>query len=440
MRDKKIFIVIILILLIIIFGILIFINILKKNNEKEEYIIRENPRITTTLDVMELISMNEFFTVESCVNKYFKTLDENDNDSIYSLLNNKYIDENGITSLNLTQKTYQLKDGFEEFFAKDIYYRELSYDKEKQYYIYGEILGDNYNTIRTVYIIANLDYENMSFNITLPQKIEMDQQEYLTIIEDLKSGNTDEIIYVDEQEKTEDIVLNENNAFEENVSENPYSLDHYLKNYTTMAVYYPDIAFNLLDEEYRNKKFKSIDEYKQFVLDNKYRLLNTTIKEYSIFEKEGYYQYVISDTRGNYYIFKVTDIMKYTIIPDFYTIELEEIINNYDNSNVQERVAINIQKIVSALNSKDYKYVYDKLDDGFKANKYSTFEAFKKYMSTVIVGNPELKLGEFRNEGETYIYNIVLESARASADEPVNMQIIMQLKENRDFVMSFSVK
>lgn len=438
MKNRKSLIILISLLIIVIIVVLIIINKLKKNEENLEFTKQENPELTTTLDIMELENEKEFFTVEECVNKYFETLDKNNANGVYNLLNDKYIEQNSINTSNVLQKVYQLKSGFEEFFVKDVYYREVSYDTEYQYYIYGELLGENYSTITPVYIIANLDFMNNSFNISFDGQIEIDKQEYLHIIENLKSGNTNEFIYVEDQKVT-NIELNDYNEFEEYVSDDPYALDCYLENYAIMAVYYPDIAYNLLDEEYRNRRFGNIESYKQYVLNNENQLLNSTVKEYNISEKEGYTQYVIVDTNGNYYIFKVTDIMEYTLLTDFYTIDVEEIANNYDNSNVQEKVDINIQKVIAALNAKDYGYVYGKLAEKFKTNKYPTLESFKTYISRVVTGNRKITFNDFYNEGETYIYNISLVGATASTGDPVNMQIIMQLKDNRDFVMSFNI-
>lgn len=438
MRKKKNLIIIILILFILIIITFIVISKLKNKQEEEENLEKEKPVLTTIMDIMKLENEGEFFTVEECINDYFDEASLGNSDAVYNLLNNKYMQQNDINTSNVMQKIYKSENGFEQFFAKDIYYQEISYGEEYKYYVYGELLGENYNTITTVYIILNLDYQNRSFNVSFSENIEMTYEEYLNVINDLKCGNTNKYIYVEDQATTS-IELNDYNEFEEYVSDDPYALDRYLENYAIMAVYYPDIAYNLLDEEYRNKRFGNIESYKQYVSDNQNQLLNSTIKEYNISEKEGYTQYVIVDTNGNYYIFKVTDIMKYTLLADFYTIDVEEIANNYDNSNAQEKVAINIQKVISALNNKDYKYVYSKLSEGFRANKYPTQEVFANYISGKVYGNPQISFGEFHNEGETYIYNITLGSARASAGEPVNMQIIMRLKDNRDFEMSFNI-
>lgn len=438
MKKNKTLILLILVMLIMIILLLGILKVLKNKKEEEEYISEENPEITTSLNIYELENEKEFFTVEKCISKYFNLLDEKNNVSIYNLLNKEYILQNNITENNVFEEIYQLSNGFEEFFAKEIYYREISYDKEYQYYVYGELLGKDYRSIQTIYIIVNIDIENNSFNITLPGNVEINEQEYLNTIEELKKGNTNEFIYVKDQ-ATSSIELNEHNEVEKYISNDPYALDRYLINYSTMAAYYPDLAYNLLDEEYRNKRFGSIESYKRYVSDNENQLLNSTIKEYSISEKDGYTQYVIIDTNGNYYIFKVTDILEYTLLTDFYTIDVDEIINKYDESNVQERVAINIQKVIAALNNKDYSYVYDKLAEEFKLNKYPTLENFKNEISRKIYGNPQVSFGEFRNEGETYVYNITLKSSKASAGEAVNMQIIMRLNENRNFVMSFNM-
>lgn len=214
----------------------------------------------------------------------------------------------------------------------------------------------------------------------------------------------------------------------------------YYEDYKIKALYFSEEAYESLDEEYRNKRFGSIENYRQYITDNKAQLQNSAVKEYNSSEKEGYTQYVVVDTSGNYYIFKSTGVMEYTVITDFYTTDIEEIVNKYDESNVQGKVAINIQKVIAALNSKDYKYVYSKLSEEFKANKYPTLEQFKEYISTKLYDNVQMSFGEFRNEGDTYIYNIILKSTKISQGNPINMQIIMKLTDNRDYVMSFNIQ
>ena len=267
----------------------------------------------------------------------------------------------------------------------------------------------------------------------------MDELEYLNVMQNLKNNNQGGFITVDDSKETQ-IALNEYNEIDEYVSQDPYAVDQYLKNYCLMAAYYPEIGYDLLDQEFRDKKYNSIEEYKQYVSDNMSSLLYATVKENRVIEKEGYNLFIVVDANNNYYFFKVTDIMKYSVITDIYTVDIEEITNHYDDSNVQQRVVINIQKIVSALNNKDYEYVYSKLSESFKQNQYPTYEQFKEYISSITNGKSEVSFELFRNEGEIYIYDITLGGNRAGAGSPVKMQIIMKLKDNRNFEMSFNIE
>ena len=439
MKKKKLLIVIICILIILTIIISIIVSNMKKEQERIEEVKNQNPTLSTTLDLKKVNSEAEFFTVQECINKYFEAVNNKEAEIVYNLLNSDYKNKENLTNSNVLQNTYQLKNGFEKFMVKKVYNREITYDQEYQYYIYGELLGDNYKTIETIYIIANLDFTNMTFNISYPEKVDITSDEYLSIIDDLLSDNTNEFVNVSGDSK-EGIKSNSYNNFTMSINEPKEALNYYLENYVTMAVYYPEVAYNLLDSQYREERFENLQNYKKYILDNENILLNFTINEYNISEKDGYTQYTIIDTFENYYIFKVTDIMEYSLILDIYTVDLEEIGSKYDKFSVQEKVSINIQKITAAINDKNYKYIYSKLDDSFKNNNYKSLQEFENYMSSKFFGKLQVSFKDFASEGETYIYNIILRGTTASNNDEINMQIIMRLKENRDFLMSFSIK
>ena len=67
-------------------------------------------------------------------------------------------------------------------------------------------------------------------------------------------------------------------------------------------------------------------------------------------------------------------------------------------------------------------------------------EDFERKIKNVYTGKMELIFKDFSNEGDIFIYDINLKGTTASNNREVNMQIIMKLKENRDFEMSFSIK
>lgn len=439
MKKKKliILIVILIVLLIIVFTALKYL--MKK--EKEIKISKENnPELYTILDIQDVKEEKEFVIINNCVKEFLLAQNEKDDKKVFSMLDEQYKKDFGISVNNALEKTNLLKSDFCDFFANRISSREVSFQQKYQYFVYGKIFENEYKDSYGVYLIVNVDFTNNCFSIQLDKEFKIDEEKYTGIIEDLKKGNTGEAIRVADTKEAE-IEPNEYNNFSNVSSDKPEMLEEYLNYYTIMAVYFPDFAYNnLLDKEYRDAKFKNLEEYKTYVQNNKNMILNTAIATYNIYEKEEYIEYFIYDTNENYYIFRIKGIMDYSVITDFYTIDLEQIEEKYDASSEQEKVAINIQKVVAAIKDKDYKYVYNKLNENFKKNNYETLEKFEEKIRNIYTGRMKLTFEDFSNEGNTYIYNINLKGTTVSNNREVNMQILMQLKDDRDFVMSFSIK
>lgn len=79
---------------------------------------------------------------------------------------------------------------------------------------------------------------------------------------------------------------------------------NYLNDYINKALNYPELAYNLLDEEYRNKRFESIEDYKIYISDNKKHIENITMVQYGEKDKENYKEYTVVDNFDNYYTIK----------------------------------------------------------------------------------------------------------------------------------------
>lgn len=435
MKNRKILIICIITLLIILLVIICIIMKLKKKEEEKKIQMQENPTLSISLDIKKIESESSFFTVEDCINNYLKALDVNS--GVYNLLSEEYIKKNNITESNVLEKVNKIENGFGKFIARKMYYQEIDADRTK-YYIYGEVLNANYSAKENIYIMATLDYNNMTYSITPYKDNKISENEYLQIIDDLLKGNTNS--FTEKITDTAKIVKKDNNSFTNVQALDRNIINYYMEDYVTTAVYYTADAYKLLDEDYKNNRFKTLEKYQEYINKNKETLLNYTISEYSGSKKEDYTQYIVIDTMGNYYIFKIKDIMEYSLILDFYTVEIEEVSEKYNESNTQEKVTINIQKVISALNCEDYEYVYNKLSLEFRENYYPTLSDFTNYISGVFEKNLELSFKDFSNEGEINIYNIVLEGTTASNNRKINMQIIMKLKDENDFVMSFNIK
>ena len=129
--------------------------------------------------------------------------------------------------------------------------------------------------------------------------------------------------------------------------------------------------------------------------------------------------------------------MYYNLILDTYTIDLPQFLEKYNKANSIEKCGYNIQKCIEAINNKDYRYVYNKLDEEFKNNNYQLQEQFENIIKEKLFNSNKVSNASINNEGNTYIYNITVQDIE-NENNTQNMTIIMQLKEGTDFVMSFS--
>ena len=125
---------------------------------------------------------------------------------------------------------------------------------------------------------------------------------------------------------------------------------------------------------------------------------------------------------------------------DAYSIDLPEFIEKYKSAPVQQKVGMNIEKIISAINNKDYKYIYSKLDDTFKNSQFPTQESLKSYIESNLYNKNSIEYTEFSEEGGLYVYKTKITNKNISNSQAKNLNIIMQLGEGTNFTMSFSVE
>ena len=125
---------------------------------------------------------------------------------------------------------------------------------------------------------------------------------------------------------------------------------------------------------------------------------------------------------------------------DEYSIDIAQFTETYDKAKTQEKVFLNIEKIKQALNTKDYEFVFSKLNTKFRNNNFNKVSDLEKYLSDKLPEFIKIDYQEFSNEGETYIYSLNITDLMGETDKTAYMQIVMKLKEDRDFEMSFSIK
>lgn len=94
----------------------------------------------------------------------------------------------------------------------------------------------------------------------------------------------------------------------------------YLNDYIHNMYFDIEYAYSLLDEEYRNIKFGSLENYRNYV----YSLTYSTYQmdRYYKTSKDGYLIFGVYDKNGNLFIFKTKGVMQYKVYLDDYTVEI----------------------------------------------------------------------------------------------------------------------
>jgi len=443
---------------ILIIGLIISILLINSNNkENDENGIQTSDNInnaniilsedegatgaTTEQNMILLNDRNEFFAIEKMINNYCLYLKVGNIEAVYCILDNIYKNTEGINNQNVLQIARQNMPYEGEYKIQEIYV--TNYQNINIYYIKG-IMEKDYTKISSCFTMYK-DLANGSYSLK-----PISYNEYLTYT---SNG---------QKEEYNNIELTKYNAIVNIVISDEEMAKKYFNSYIHNARYFPDEAYQSLDEEYRDAKFGSFENYKEYLASRATELENldyTYIRDISEFSsEEEYKKYIYNlekksidkfyinneenycvcvDGYNNYYIFEILDIMNYKLILDTYTLDLPEFIEQYEEADEQEKVELNINKIFKALNDQDYNYVYSKLDETYKNSYFSDIETFKSQLSNALFTKNNVELLEYTVEENEHKYSLGITDAEGSDENGVKLTIIVILGENTDFTIKF---
>ena len=338
------------------------------------------------------------------------TSEEEKNKVIYNILEEVYLEENNINLNNISQ--YINKVDSDATF-KTIRMTEVQGERISKYFVCGKIKEQE------LYIIVNIDSMNNSFSIR-PLINKTDNVEEILLAKDIEEiARNDNNIYTYIRMNTEDIIRKYFSDYKEKILNNVQD------------------AYDKVENEYKKLRFANIEEFEKYVENNKKVIAKAVATKYQVTTTDDYTQYVIIDQDGNYYIFRETAVMEYSVILDTYTIDLPEFIEKYNSANEQQKVALNINKFMNAINKKDYKYAYSKLASGFKQNYFKTQEEFEKYAKENFFENNKITFDKFGNQATIYTYATTLTNKETNQAKKQNF--VVSLGEGTEFEMSFEI-
>lgn len=435
MKKIKKYIIIVICLIIIL---LIATIGLRKNNSGNQLFISED--IQESEDDREYddsIQISDYFIIKSCVQGYVDALDKTNSvyyvtqengeqtydsklqkQTIYSFLSSSYINTNNITENNIDSF---IKVTNEKFRFYPIEIKKMNDTEVRTFKVAGVIQNLEYKNANREYFIVNVDYSNNTFSIQ--QLGEKEYEKYN------KSNDTEK-----------NINNNGNNVFyNSNIDVQKISVE-YLNLYKFLTLADPQITFNMMTEEYRNKRFGTLDNYKQYIKDNYEEIVGIYANKYLTNNTEQTIQYVIKDQYENLYIFDVESTMDYTIKLDTYTLDEEKFKTTYNSSDEAQRVQMNIDKFFDMINRQDYRTPYKCLDNTFKKKNFNNEKLFENYVKSKLFKYNKYSVKELKSVGSnTYACRMNISDKTTEDGASIEMTVIIKLLEGTDFVMSFSM-
>ena len=445
-KLKKIIIFFVIIIIIIIISIFMVINFNKAeliyNIDETGSTDEETENFDSQLKLVT--SRNEYYSVRQCVDKFYTYYgsvfdDSTSQNSQYSdeyseeeitkesgsesvekllkMLDKDYINKYSIIENNLAEKIDKVKNSNVDI--KEMYVSQKNANISV-YVVKGRLIEEKNKNVSDFMIMLKLDLVSKTFSVFLNNYI---KDNYPNI----KVGESVEWKF------DESIEENDTNIYDyRNISDQTYIQD-LLEKYQNEVLYDQETAYNNLDQEYRNARFGSYENFTAYANQNIIRNVKLKLSKYQINIYDDYKEYVCQDGDGNYYIFNEKSVMNYGLLLDTYSVNIHEFIKKYDSADDQVKVGMNIEKIRSAIKEKDYNYIYNKLDDTFKKNNFDNIDKFKEFIQEVFTSD-KIAYNEFKNLGGVYTYKLLINDDASS-----NVTIIMQLNDNYDFKISFSV-
>ena len=433
-KYKNIFIAIIMIIISIIALILALLKIVDNTDDNISTIQGDKGQEIdySSSEIKTVTEKIDYFTVNNLINNYLKLLNVNNSiyyigneydktiqqNYIYNLLSYKYMEENNITKDNILEKVTNFKT---ELIYVPLNLKVLEKENINKYIAYGIVGNMNDEFVDELYIIVNLDKKNKTYSI---EPINMKYNN----IEEIKFSNEDILI-----EKNSD------NSYKDQKITNEYLINEYLSLYKKLALIKPEIAYSLLNEEYREARFGSLEKFKEYINDNRGEISKIRLEEYLVNNYNNYIEYVAKNQFGNYYIFNEYENNRIELKLDEYTILTDKFKTTYAKVSDENKVKMNIDKFFKMINNYDYSHVYACLSKGFRDNYFYKVEDLEKYLKNNLFTYNSIEYKSCTKKGSNlYVYDIEVVNMQNNSERK-SMSIIMKLNDDYNFEVAFNM-
>ncbi len=293
-KVKKIIIILIISLLIICIAIIgIAIHIWRNNDIEQDPFENGTPQdIEIEYPENSVKEDNDymFFSIDDYVQQLFDYIYDSDYIAVYDLTDTEYIKNNEINSENIID-SYTNDRARMYFCAQEIY--KAGNINNSIYYIYGYKICDN--KVSDYYIKMKTDYNSYSFEpITINE------------FENAKNGKEKRIDEIK-------ITSNDYNKFDMKNYTNKELIQKYLIDFKVKLKYFPEDAYNKIDEENKKDKFLQMEDFNKYIKENEKTINELNVFTYDMNLIEDYTEYSFTDYNNNNYKIDIRGILDYKI-------------------------------------------------------------------------------------------------------------------------------
>ena len=414
MKQIKLLIIILSILAAMLLITIVFLNIQKKRNilnntvntilSEQNFTLNTNtignpdddaPILGFNIEIQEITDKSILYYISNAINQYFNYIREGNEQAVEELGGND---------------RYNVQNN-SKYVIKQAYGAQNAY--MVKYYTYGTLTITNGNFSAAqydVYMIMYLTTENKGYQVKPITKEEFIDRKGLASTDSVKieqgTYNTCEYINVNYAKQ----------------------MEIYLDDYVFRTLNDSQNSYNLLNKEYRDKRFGNINEYIKFLNEKIEQLQSIKITQYKFDDKKMTYEG--TDEYGNYYQIKELNYMEYELILDSYTLE------DYSSESEEEKVKKSVEKFILMINSADYSNAYKLLDIDFKEKNFQTEEDFINYVKEEWFKRNIIASMEMTSDN---ICRVKIKDSISKNANTIEKEFKIDLHENMDFTIVFNM-
>ncbi len=431
---KKIRNIIILVIIIIVILIIAIMLLNKKhngasnNNKRTEVIGTELTEIYEPSEeevkkqqqeaekyLNKLYDKTSYYDIKVCLKNYLEKVKQNDKQAILSMLSKNYIEENKITTQNVGKYVFTYK-GDVDFDILDFY--QIQDSSVKSYAVYGTLLNTE-NKFKDIYFIINLNKVACTFSIEFIDKVDK--------LSDVKNREIASI------EKNDYNTYNFYKITDEHICQD------YIQKIKILSLAKPDILYSLLNKEYREARFDGLNDFKNYINENKEKIASVELVQYAKEKDNKTTIYICKDKKGSFYIINEKAFMDFDIMLDSYTVDLPQTLTAYEKAEENEKLTMNVERIVMAINDGNYKYLYNILETDFKKKNFPTQDSLRKYLKNKFYKNNKIN-GDITITQLTKFDKCVVNIADFdNTEKSVQATFYIYQGEKADFKLAFKI-